>query len=358
MAKRKSAEELEEKVVEATNEENGEAVKVEESEAVDEETSLAADTLKPASRSVNDPKSKLEMIQRIVGAVSGMSHQDLTHFFKAAMDQFGPNKDWGVGDVAGKNAASISMKPSAATVKEDLTAMFQGQDLSEEFKENAATLFEAAVSARIMLETARLEEEFENKIQEEIKNILEEVSTKVDTYLDFTAEKWLEENTVAIESALQTELTNGFIEGLKNLFAEHYIQVPSDKVDVLEAMAEKVSALETKLDETISENAELRGVIINEAAKQIFADLASDLALTQQEKFAKLAEGVEFDNDLEVFEKKLKVIKENYFKPEIAASSNIEEETFEGDTDTKPQTQSVEPTINRYVQAIARTVKN
>jgi hypothetical protein len=145
------------------------------------------------------------------------------------------------------------------------------------------------------------------------------------------------------------------MEGLKNLFAEHYISVPEEKVDVLEAMAEKVAALEEKLDETISENYELKNFVVENERQDIVEGLASDLALTQQEKFAALVEGIEFDGDLDTYAKKLMIVKENYFKGEATShSSNIEEETFEGEV---ASTVGVDPVVNRYVAALSRTVK-
>jgi hypothetical protein len=145
------------------------------------------------------------------------------------------------------------------------------------------------------------------------------------------------------------------MEGLKNLFTEHFIDIPQEKVDVLEALADKVEALELKLDEVIVENVELRGVLAEESAKNIFEELASDLALTQQDKFAALAEGIEFDGNLGTYEKKLRIVKENYFGVEKSSySSNIEEETFEGEVSHNV---NIDPQVNRYVQALARTVK-
>jgi hypothetical protein len=240
-------------------------------------------------------------------------------------------------------------------VKEDVEEMFAGQDLSEEFKENVSTLFEAAVSARVIAEQTRLDEEYETKLAEEIATFNEEVTSKLDAYLDYVVENWMKENEVAIESTLRNELTGEFIEGLKNLFAEHYIEVPENKVDVLEAMAEKVNALEEKLDESISENAELKSFVVEIQANEIFEELASDLALTQKDKFSALAEGISFDGDLDVYAKKLMIVKENYFKNESTSySSNIEEETFEGEV---AEVRNVDPSVGRYVQALSRTVK-
>jgi hypothetical protein len=282
------------------------------------------------------------------------------------MAQFGPGKDWGVGDNSAHNQATIDSKLGAGpktaypmphlSVKEDVEAMFDGQDLSEETKEKVSTLFEAAVAARIIAEQTRLEEEFEAKLAEEVATIGEELTSKLNTYLDYVVENWMTENEVAIESTLRNELAEEFIEGLKNLFAEHYINVPEDKVDVLEAMADKVAALETKLDESISENAELKGFILEAKANEIFEEVSSDLALTQKDKFSALAEGIEFDGDLDTYTKKLMIVKENYFKNETTSySSNIEEETFEGEV---ASTVGVDPVVNRYVAALSRTVKN
>jgi hypothetical protein len=336
---------------------------------MDEET-LAASSLHPAARSVADDKalaaSKIGMMQHMMGVMGAMSKQDLTHWFNATMAQFGPGKDWGVGDNSAHNQATIDSKLGAGpktaypmphlSVKEDVEAMFDGQDLSEETKEKVSTLFEAAVAARIIAEQTRLEEEFEAKLAEEVATIGEELTSKLNTYLDYVVENWMTENEVAIESTLRNELAEEFIEGLKNLFAEHYINVPEDKVDVLEAMADKVAALETKLDESISENAELKGFILEAKANEIFEEVSSDLALTQKDKFSALAEGIEFDGDLDTYTKKLMIVKENYFKNETTSySSNIEEETFEGEV---ASTVGVDPVVNRYVAALSRTVKN
>jgi hypothetical protein len=329
-----------------------------------EEETLASSTLKPGSRTISDPKSKLSVMSSVMSAMGSMSKEDLNSF-AATMAQFGPGKTYGVGDNSVKNASTIDMKSgsgpktkdamSKLNVKEDIEAMFDGQDLSEEFKESVETLFEAAISARLSLETARLDEEYETKLQEELSVFQEETTTKLDSYLDYVVENWMAENAVAIESTLRNELVDEFVEGLKNLFAEHYIDVPQQKIDVVEALAEKVEALENKLDEMISENVDLKSVLSESKAQEIFVELSSDLALTQQEKFASLAEGIEFDGNLSTYEKKLKIIKENYFKSETSSySSNIEEETFEGEL---TENVHIDPSVNRYVRAISKNIK-
>ncbi len=329
----------------SNNEEILEHDEVENVESLDE--TAASDTIVA--------KGKAATMNAVMQLMSGMSGEDLNKFVET-MKLYGPGKDWGVPDVAARNAASVAMKPShASAMKEDLEVIFNGENLSEDFIEKTTTLFESSLNARIAVEAARLEEEYEAQLEEQVNALSEELTNKLDSYLSYVTENWMEENAVAIESTLRNELMEEFMEGLKNLFAEHYIGVPEDKVDVLEAMAEKVDALEGKLDEAIEENNQLKSVLVEEAAKKIFVDLASDLALTQQEKFASLAEGIEFDGDLETFAKKLTIIKESYFNNESSTvNSSIEEETFEGELTESTSSNAV---VNRYAQAIARTVK-
>ena len=333
-----SLEEAKKKAYGKERKEKGEEEEMEEEvEAVEESTTTAASSIAA--------KGKPDKIKHAPDT-------DLNHF-NATMAQYGANKMPGAEDNSEHNRKSISMK--TGSVKEDLEPMFDGEDLSEDFKEKAATLFEAAISARMAAETARLEEEYEARIQEDLSVFQEELTTKIDAYLDYVVEQWMTDNQVAIESALRNEIMEEFIDGLKNLFAEHYIDVPEQKVDVLEALAEKVNALEEKLDETITENTELKSVLAESNARSIFEELASDLALTQQEKFAALVEGIEFDGDFETYEKKLKIVKESYFKNDSNSySTNFEEETFEGDVG---QHVAIDPQINRYLTALNRTVK-
>jgi hypothetical protein len=340
---------------------------VENIEAIEEGT-LAADSLKPASKTIADPKSKIEYITHMIGAMHAMKKDDLVKWFDQQQAVFGPGKDHGVGDKSASNQASIDMTTGKGpktkypmpklNVREDVEEMFSGSDLSEDFKDKAATLFEAAVAARVITEQARLEEEMEEKLTEAVVEINEELTSKVDAYLDYVVEQWLEDNTVAIESTLRNEIMEEFMNGLKGLFAEHYIDVPQEKVNVIESLASKVEELEEKLDEQITENVEIKRSLVQSEKKEVFESFLDDLALTQQEKFKALAEGVDFDGDIEVYAKKLAIIKENYFASEKKApgSTNIVEETFEADTETK-KISGADPAVNRYVEAISRSLK-
>ena len=338
---------------------------VENIEAIEEGT-LAADSLKPASKSISDPKSRIEMMTAVLKGMDAMPKKDFVKWFDQQQAVFGPGKDYGVGDKSAANQSSIDMKGGSGpktkdpmpklSVKEDVEEMFSGSDLSEDFKDKASTLFEAAVSARIITETARLEEEFELKLTEAVSEISEELTTKIDSYLDYVVEDWMKENEVAIESTLRNEIMEEFISGLRGLFTEHYINVPQEKVDVIETLASKVEELEAMLDEQISENVEIKRSLVEAEKKEVFESFLDDLALSQQEKFKALSEGIEFDGDLDTYARKLEVIKEAYFtEKKTFTSTNIEEETFEGETTANVV--NVDPSVNRYVQAISRTTK-
>jgi len=338
-----------------------------------EEGTMAADSLQPASKPVtDDPKSKFSYIASMIGAMNAMKKEDLVDLFNKTQSVYGPGKDYGVGDKSGSNQSTLDMHSSAASattgpktrdampklsVKEDVEAMFAGQDLTEEFKDKVSTLFEAAINARCIAETARLEEEFDSKLVEAVSEINEELTSKVDAYLDYVVESWMEENAVAIESSLRNEVVGEFLDGLKNLFAEHYIDIPEEKVDVVESLAAKVESLEASLDEVINENAELQMAFVEVEKENVFESFLDGLVLSQQEKFKALAEGIDFDGDVETYAKKLAIIKESYFAGEKSApvSTNIEEETFEGETETL--TEAIDPSVNRYVQAISRSIK-
>lgn len=338
--------------------------KIDESLELGEE-SLGAASLKPNSRTVDDPQSKIEVMKRTLGVMNGMSKGDLTKFYDQAMALIGKEADSlpsGANFNANQNSVDMTTGKGPKTrdampklsVKEDVEDMFAGEELSEEFKDKATTLFEAAVAARSTLELARLEEEFEIRHEEQLEEITESVQKNLDTYLGYVVERWMGENEVAIESALRNEVMEEFIDGLKGLFVEHYIDIPEEKANVVESLAAKVEELEAMLDESINENAELKTTILESNKQEVLDELAEGLTMNQGEKFFALAEGIEFDGDLEVFAKKLSVVKENYFTRSVT-TTNLEEETFEeGEVISSA---SIDPSVNRYVQAISRTVK-
>jgi hypothetical protein len=232
--------------------------------------------------------------------------------------------------------------------------MFADEDLTEEFKENASTLFEAAVTARINLETVRLEEEYAEALFEEVEDLKEEMTTKIDQYLDYVVEQWIEDNKLAIENSLRSEIAENFMEGLYNLFAESYINVPEDRIDVLGELQATIEELEAKLDESINTQLELQSVIDEATQEATFDEVSEGLAATQVEKLRTLAEGLEF-NDAETYAKKLNIIKNKYFTEgkKVVSTGVIAEEAQE----LTEETSAVPAHMAHYVNSISRTVK-
>ena len=212
-------------------------------------------------------------------------------------------------------ANSSAAAPEASNIagmKEDIDALVSGENLTEEFKEKAATIFEAAVTNRVKAEVARIDEAYEQKLNEHVEQIKEGLVEKVDGYLDYVVEQWFEQNEIALESGMKSEVLEGFIGGLKTLFAEHYIDVPEEKFDVLGALEEEVAELQTKLDEQFESNVALNKELAGYQKTQLTAQLAEGLVDTDKEKFFALVEELSFD-DAASFEKKAQTIRESYF---------------------------------------------
>lgn len=347
-------------------------VEVETEETVDETT--AADSLHPAAKSIDDPKSKFGMISKAIGAMHAMSSDELTKWYTQSIAVSKTYNDPIASGKSASNQSTVNMKSSDAVgksephteypmpklgVKEDVEEMLAGFELTEESREEITTLFEAVVTARVILENAKLEEQFEAKLEEAVEAISEDLTDQIDNYLTYVVEHFIKENEVAIESSLRNELVGEFITGMKTLFKEHYIEVPEAKVDVIEALSDKVTELEGKFNEQLEENVQLREALVEVEREKLVDTYLEGLALSQADKFLKLVEGVDFDGDLDSYSKKLSIIKENYFsadkKKVPAGSTNIEEETFEVDSTS---TVRLDPTIARYMDSIARTLKS
>ena len=206
-------------------------------------------------------------------------------------------------------------------MSEHIEALFAGEELSEEFKEKATAIFEAAVSQKIEEEIAALEEAYAETLEEHIEQIQEELSSNVDDYLNYVVEQWVSENEVAIEAGLRSELTEDFISGLRNLFAEHYIDIPEDKVSVVEEMGSKVSELEEKLNEEIERNVQLTKYLNESKHNEIVAELCEGLTSTQAAKLRSLSEGLEFTSVNE-FAQKVNILRENYFADGVNSTNS------------------------------------
>ena len=203
-------------------------------------------------------------------------------------------------------------KEIKVNVSEDVAALVNGEDLSEEFKTKAATIFEAAVVTRVKAEVSKLEEQFEVQLEEQVESIKEGLIEKVDGYLNYVVEQWMEQNELALESGIKSEIVENFITGMKGLFEQHYIDIPEEKYDVLGDMEETISSLEEKLNEQVEAAVSLKSELDSMKRASVIAEAASGLADTDVEKFEALAEELTFE-DVDSFSTKLQTIRENYF---------------------------------------------
>lgn len=198
-------------------------------------------------------------------------------------------------------------------VDEDLSALLSGEELSEEFQEKAKTIFEAAITAKVNEAVKKIEEQYEEKLVEELVEYKVELTERVDSYLEYVAQEWMEENALQVEQGLKSEMTESFLSGMRGLFEEHYVSIPEEKYDVVENMVEKLDEMESKLNEQIERNISLNQRLGESVADHILADVSEGLAISQKEKLASLAEGVEFESE-EEYREKLETLKESYFQ--------------------------------------------
>ena len=248
--------------------------------------------------------------------------------------------------------AEIDERIKSISVKEDMEVLMGADDsLSEEFKVKAATIFEAAVKTKIRSEIERIDEQVKSEKETDMETFKEELTEKVDTYLNYVVEEWTKENELAIERGLKGEIAEDFISGLKQLFEDHYIDVPDEKYDVLEAQSEKISELEEKLNEAIQKNVNLSSSNETLVREQVISEVSEDLADTEIEKFKSLTQDVEF-GDEETFRQKLDTLKESYFPKTQTTSTS--DETFGDEDGSTAQDIDTTDAMKAYMSAISR----
>lgn len=285
---------------------------------------------------------------------------DLTHTTQTSATSYDAIRD----RIAGKLATQTMQKNPGATfqsygesidVSDDVNALLEGESLSEEFKTKATTIFEAAVMSRVQ----NIAEEIESHLQEEfvfaVEQVKEDLEAKVDDYLNYMVEEWMKDNEVAIEKGLRAEIVENFIDSLRDLFVEHYIDIPADKVDVVEELTAKLEQTEAELNEEIARGVELSKQINEQQKIEAIYTACEGLTQTQVEKLKSLAENVEFTTEAE-FVAKLETLKESYFKAEVktATINALDEEVII--EEDKKVTRSIDPSMDVYVKSISQTV--
>ena len=240
-------------------------------------------------------------------------------------------------------------------VEEDLTALLEGEELSEEFQNKARTIFEAAIKTKISEVKSELQEQYEKTIVEEVASVKAELAERVDAYLEYVSDEWMSENKLAVEAGLKTEMTESFLVGMKSLFEDHYVTIPEDKYDVLNSMVEKLDEMEGKLNEQINKNVALNKRLAESTSDVILADVSEGLAVTQKDKLASLAENVEFDGE-DNYREKLVTLRNSYFPANPGAPKQQTENLSEG-AETGHQQPAVTGSMESYLKAISRSVK-
>ena len=239
-------------------------------------------------------------------------------------------------------------------VEQDVQALFEGEELSEEFQSKARTIFEAAIKEKVSEIKENLQTAYEQALVEEVASVRDELTERVDAYLEYVADEWIQENQLQVESGLKTEMTESFLEGMKSLFEEHYVSVPEDKYDVLESMVDKLDEMESKLNEQIERNVALNQRLAESNSDVILADVSEGLALSQKEKLASLASNVEFESETD-YREKLEKLKESYFPSKTSAPSAHSETISEGTQVDSPQ--QVSSAMEAYMQTLGRVAK-
>ena len=239
-------------------------------------------------------------------------------------------------------------------MKEDVAALTDNEDLSEEFKQKASTIFEAAVKAKLVEEIEKLEGEYETKVDEKVSEVKEEIVDKVDAYLNYVVEEWMKENELAIEKGLRNEITEDFIGGLKSLFESHYINVPQEKYDVIESQAAEIEKLKEEVNQSMEKNIELNQKIAESTREEIINDVSSNLAATEVDKLKGLAESIEY-KDADSFRKSVETLKNSYY-PKAKASDTESNEVAEQNAGSPSV--NLSESMAAYTAAISKSKKN
>ena len=246
---------------------------------------------------------------------------------------------------------------SEIDIEEDVTALLNGEELSEEFQSKARTIFEAAIRNKVAIVKEELQAQYEEKLVEELASVRTSLSERVDAYLEYVADEWMAENAIAVEHGLRTEMTESFLSGMKSLFDDHYVSIPDEKYDVVESMVEKLDEMESQLNEQIERNVALNSRLSESVSETILSDVSEGLAVTQREKLASLAENVEFDSEVG-YRAKLESLKESYFSrgsTTVSARNSVEDLTEEvGTSEAKPE---VSGSMMAYLQTLDRVSK-
>lgn len=314
---------------------------------------------KPEAGDKKKKLTKVAAIQKITQEVKGMKKEQFEKVYEAMLaalegkEVVSEDKDEETTAVSVRELRQI--KAGDVNVAEDVAAMFSGEDLSEEFTTKASTIFEAAVVSKVneLLETVTVDLEAEMEVAKD--EIAEDMAGKLDSYLEYVAEEWMKENELAVEQGIRAEIQENFMKGLKDLFVENYIEVPEEKVDLVDELAGKIEELEQSVNEEMQKSIDLNKELTEAKVEIILGKVSDGLTESQAIKLASLAEGVEFENE-ESYVEKLETLKSNYFKSDevVTEETAIDDEPLEIDEDAETK---IDPGMSAYMSAISKSIK-
>ena len=247
----------------------------------------------------------------------------------------------------------VEEEEEAIDVETDIQALLEGEELSEDFTNKARTIFEAAIRSKVAEMKEQVKSEYEENLIEQVQSIKEELTDRVDSYLEYVADEWIAENQLAVEKGLKTEMTESFLTGMRSLFEEHYVSIPDEKYDVLENMVDKLDEMEGKLNEQIDKNVALKKRLAESTSDVIFSEVSEGLAVTQKEKLASLAENVEFESE-DNYREKLVTLRNSYFSPDVQKDTS---ETLSESTETGHAPTQTTGVMESYLQTLQRVTK-
>jgi len=309
------------------------------------------------SAKLKDPAATLAQVKDVVNAravaaeeVEADEEQDIVAEEETTEEEVVSEEEVTEEEVVAEEEETVEPEFS---IEEDVQALFEGEELSEEFQEKARTIFEAAISTKVNEIKENLQTAYENVLVEEVETIKEGLTERLDAYLEYVADEWIQENALAVEHGLKTEMTESFLAGMKGLFEDHYVTIPEERYDVIESMVDKLDEMESKLNEQINKNVALNKRLAESVADVIFAEVTEGLALSQKDKLATLAENVEFESEID-YREKLSTLKESYFPS--ASTQRDHSETISEGTNVAGET-SASPLMESYMDTLRRVAK-
>ena len=316
------------------------------------------------SAKLKDPALTLAQVKDVVNAKAmkaeeAETEEEVIEEEEATTDEVVAEEEATTDEVVAEEETSeeeVIEEEESYDVEADVAALLEGEELSEEFQNKAKTIFEAAIKTKVAEIKEELQESYATALVEELDKIKEGLTERVDGYLEYVADEWMQENALQVEAGLKTEMTESFLEGMKSLFEEHYVTIPEEKYDVLNSMVDKLDEMESKLNEQIDRNVALNRRLAESNADGVFTAVAEGLADTQKEKLATLAENVEFESET-AYREKLETLKESYFPSKTSAPKSTSENLSEEVSTDEVISEETTPRMQAYLDVLSRAAK-